>query len=259
MRDGGVRFARPITGAGNAPIDSAMLEAMRMLDSSRMLLPLLHSQLHDETPIILRVSADRAESPLKTSIRSAVPLAGLKVPLRLVTRELTQVRGTGNLHYPDDLRTQGIMGEVHLTFVVGDDGLYVDGSAIAERVDHVGFLAAVLAALPSMRFLPTVVEGCPVRTLVQQPFTFHSLPPNSGHEILSWPRRPVRWLYPSGAGLGCGTADSAGNPGCSPARAVGCTQTTERIFAASASGVNGFAMKSCVEAFTPLSTTSSSV
>jgi hypothetical protein len=180
VRDGSIRLASPLTGAGNGPIDRAMLDALRMLDSSRVLEPLATSLPNDETLVVLRMRLSPAASA-NAKPGDPIPLAGVKVPLRTITQELSQLRGYGNLHYPDDLRSLGITGQVDLTFVIGDDGVYEDGTAMADRVDHIDFLRASLTALPLMRFRPLEVEGCPVRTLVQQPFAF---------ALVSGPRKP---------------------------------------------------------------------
>src|SRR3954471_6157239 len=89
-----------------------------------------------------------------------------------VEKQVQQIPGTGNLRYPDMLRSANVEGEVLAQFVVDADGRYEAGSFKVLKSSHELFTQAVKNALPNMRFYPAEVGGQKVKQLVQQPFTF---------------------------------------------------------------------------------------
>ncbi|MEP6990452.1 MAG: M56 family metallopeptidase [bacterium] len=89
-----------------------------------------------------------------------------------VEKQASQVPGTGNLRYPDSLRTAKVSGEVLVQFVVDANGAYEPGSLKVLKSSHDLFTRAVALGLPNMRFYPAQVGGKAVRQLIQQPFTF---------------------------------------------------------------------------------------
>lgn len=74
--------------------------------------------------------------------------------------------------YPETLRSAGIEGEVDAEFVVDTTGRVEPGSLQIKKATNDLFKAAVVSALPKMRFFPAEVGGKKVKQLVQQPFTF---------------------------------------------------------------------------------------
>ena len=91
---------------------------------------------------------------------------------RTLNKEARQIPGTGNLRYPDMLRSANVEGEVLAQLVVGANGEVLPGSLKVLRSSHQLFTDAVRAALPSMRFEPAEVEGKKVRQMITRPFTF---------------------------------------------------------------------------------------
>ena len=89
-----------------------------------------------------------------------------------VEKQVQQIPGTGNLRYPDMLRSSNVEGEVLAQFVVDTSGRYESGSFKVLKSSHEQFTSAVRNALPNMRFYPAEVGGRKVKQLVQQPFTF---------------------------------------------------------------------------------------
>jgi protein TonB len=89
-----------------------------------------------------------------------------------VEKQVQQVPGTGNLRYPDMLRSANVEGEVLAQFVVDTTGRFEAGSFKVLKSSHDLFTSAVRSALPNMRFYPAEVGGRKVKQLVQQPFTF---------------------------------------------------------------------------------------
>jgi protein TonB len=89
-----------------------------------------------------------------------------------VEKQVQQVPGTGNMRYPEMLKSANIEGEVLAQFVVDETGHYEPGTFKVLKSSHDLFTAAVKNALPNMKFYPAEVGGRKVKQLVQQPFTF---------------------------------------------------------------------------------------
>ena len=89
-----------------------------------------------------------------------------------VEKQVQQIPGSGNLRYPDMLRSANVEGEVLAQFVVDTSGKYESGSFKVLKSSHDLFTAAEKNSLPTMRFYPAEVGGRKVKQLVQQPFTF---------------------------------------------------------------------------------------
>jgi protein TonB len=89
-----------------------------------------------------------------------------------VEKQVQQIPGTGNMRYPDMLKSANIEGEVLAQFVVDETGRYEPGTFKVLKSSHDLFTAAVRNALPNMKFYPAEVGGRKVKQLVQQPFTF---------------------------------------------------------------------------------------
>jgi len=89
-----------------------------------------------------------------------------------VEKQAQQIPRTGNLRYPDLLRSANVEGEVLAQFVVDASGQYEPGSFKVLKSSHDLFTQAVKTAIPSMSFYPAEIGGKKVRQLVQQPFTF---------------------------------------------------------------------------------------
>lgn len=95
----------------------------------------------------------------------------------IVTRSddhpVMQVPGGAQPRYPDILKKAGLGGAVLVAFVVNADGSVDTTTAKFIHVTHALFRDAIIAALPHMQFRPAVVNGQPVRQLVQAPYIFN--------------------------------------------------------------------------------------
>lgn len=89
-----------------------------------------------------------------------------------VEKQVQQIPGTGNLRYPDMLRSANVEGEVLAQFVVDENGRFEPGTFKVIKSSHDLFTQAVKNALPNMRFYAAEIGGRKVKQLVQQPFTF---------------------------------------------------------------------------------------
>jgi hypothetical protein len=81
--------------------------------------------------------------------------------------------------YPDSLWTARVPGRVVAEFVVGEDGRIEPGTLTIASATHPYFASAVRSALEGAVFRPAVLQGNPVRQLVQLPFVFSSQVPDS--------------------------------------------------------------------------------
>jgi TonB family protein len=74
--------------------------------------------------------------------------------------------------YPDSLYSAGVAGRVVAEFIVGEDGRIEDGSISIASATHPDFATSVQSALDGVIFRPAILDGKPVRQVVQLPFTF---------------------------------------------------------------------------------------
>ena len=96
-----------------------------------------------------------------------------------VTKQVQQIPGGANIRYPDELRAARVQGEVLAQFIIDANGQFVPGSFNVLRSSHALFTQAVSSAIPTMKFSPAEIGGTKVKQLVQQPFTFSVLTPDS--------------------------------------------------------------------------------
>ena len=74
--------------------------------------------------------------------------------------------------YPDSLWTAAVPGRAVAEFIVGEDGRVEAGTVNIASATHPYFAAAARTALDHAVFNPALVNGKPVRQLVQLPFHF---------------------------------------------------------------------------------------
>jgi len=100
------------------------------------------------------------------------PGAGELLTEMLVDRPARLAQGSRTPRYPDQLRRDGITGEVRANFVVDSTGRVEPGSVRILDSAHPLFERAVRDALVAMRFVPAEARGRTVRQLVEQSFLF---------------------------------------------------------------------------------------
>lgn len=74
----------------------------------------------------------------------------------------------GSQVYPPEYRTSGASGFVVTHFVIGPDGLVVQGSIQVDRASHDGFIPSATQMLEESRFSPALIAGQPVPVCVYQ-------------------------------------------------------------------------------------------
>jgi TonB family protein len=79
--------------------------------------------------------------------------------------------------YPDSLWTAAVPGRAVAEFIVGEDGRVEAGTVSIASATHPYFAAAVRTALDHAVFNPAMLNGKPVRQLVQLPFHFEPRKP----------------------------------------------------------------------------------
>jgi TonB family protein len=80
---------------------------------------------------------------------------------------------SGLLRYPDDLRQNGVQGEVIVHFVVDSTGRVIPPTVQIVRSTHQGFADAVQLFLRSVEHEPARLDHRPVCALMRDwPFTF---------------------------------------------------------------------------------------
>lgn len=93
-----------------------------------------------------------------------------------VDSTVMRVAGSDAPAYPPALLEQSIEGAVFMRYVVDTLGMADASSFEVVRSSHPAFTAAVLAALPGMRFRPATIASRRVRQLVEQEFAFRIQP-----------------------------------------------------------------------------------
>lgn len=129
------------------------------------------------------------------------PVAGDRAPQKATVKPEPQAEGNGALAttlftedqvdsaatrdpnsagpaYPDELREQGVQGEVVVEFAVDTTGHADPGSFEVVQASHPLFAQAVRDALPRMLFTPAVAHGQRVRQLVRLPMKFRLVVPD---------------------------------------------------------------------------------
>lgn len=89
-----------------------------------------------------------------------------------VEQPVTAAPGSPGPKFPESLRTAGKSGQVLAMFVVNEEGVAETKTLKIFRSDDSLLTAAVVAALPAMRFVPARIGDKVVKQLVQQPFMF---------------------------------------------------------------------------------------
>ncbi|HEX8851612.1 MAG TPA: energy transducer TonB [Gemmatimonadaceae bacterium] len=74
--------------------------------------------------------------------------------------------------YPFEMQREGVDGRVVFDFVVRADGTIAPETFTLASATGRQFVQSALRTFNEARFVPATVEGCPVPTIVEQPFSF---------------------------------------------------------------------------------------
>jgi hypothetical protein len=178
-RDGHLVHARPVAHGPPLRFDSALVAAIAALDTSGLLPPPPNDAtwFDGDTAVLSVLVAAKSVRRIPGRVYPedltwSEPLLRLRVPIHRIEREVRRISGS-DPYYPENLARAAMTGKVVAQFVVEIDGS-VDASTIhvlapAPRVE---FVKATVDAITRSRFVPMMVAGCPVRTLIEQPFVF---------------------------------------------------------------------------------------
>lgn len=166
-REGQARRVRLASLSDALELNPALLDAASRADSAGALGPLPDYVGRDS--LVMRVRL--GQRPPRGA--TALPLVAMTIPYVRLDRPASQIPRTGQApEYPEIARSQGIEETVLAQFVVTEAGRADMSSVRFLRVGYRDFAEAVLRALPTFRFKPAEVGGCPVPQVVQVPFKF---------------------------------------------------------------------------------------
>ena len=178
-RDGRLLNSRAVGGATTPDFDRAMLAALAALDTSGLLPkpPAGATWFTGDVAEIVVLVTPRpvSRAPGKTyptDTMPAVPLLSFRTPIERLDGSVRRAHGPVP-KYPPDMEAQGTEAKVMLQFVVDANGK-ADMSTlqVLAPVPPIDFVRSAVASVTDTHFKPMTIRGCPVRSLVQQPFLF---------------------------------------------------------------------------------------
>ena len=174
-RDGHFSRVRTVGGTRDSAVDVAIIRAIEQLGASEAVPPPDLAEGADSVDLRFTVTPGTF-SHLPDTLRAAgpgvTPLLKLRVAMRRVTSDVSQMPGNRAPSYPPDLRAAGVQGSTLFEFVVDATGHADVATVQILRPAAPQFLQAALDDLPNLRFQPLQVQGCPAPVLVQMPFNF---------------------------------------------------------------------------------------
>lgn len=178
-RDGHLVHARS-RAAGHTPLfDSLFVQAIVSLDTSNLLPPPPNGApwfADDTARLSVLVTANSVRRVpgrvYPEDLTWSEPLLRLRVPVYRIQRAVQRISGP-DPRYPDNLAREAVTGKVVVQFVVDYNGaIDMETVHVMAPVPRIEFVHAALDALRHSRFSPMIVAGCPVSTLIEQPFVF---------------------------------------------------------------------------------------
>ena len=178
-RDGHLVNARTLVAGHGRQFDSALVAAIVAFDTSGLLPPPPAAAkwfVGDTAALEVLIGASSVRRipgrVYQEDLTWSEPLLRLRVPVHRIERGVVKISGP-DPDYPPSLVLEPTTAKVVLQFIVEVDGMVdettVHALAPAPRWE---FVQSTLDALRRTRFLPMIVAGCPVRTLIEQPFVF---------------------------------------------------------------------------------------
>jgi TonB family protein len=178
-RDGHLVHVRAMADGPEQGFDKAVVEALAALDTSGLLPPppndasWFSGDTAELSVLVAAKSVRRVPGRVyPEDLTWSEPLLRLRVPVHRIEREASRISGP-DPSYPENLAREATTGKVVMQFVVDIDGS-VDMASIhvLAPVPRIEFVNATFDAVRRSRFSPMIVAGCPVRTLIEQPFVF---------------------------------------------------------------------------------------
>jgi TonB family protein len=178
-RDGHLVHVRAMGDRAERGFDKALIAALAALDTSGLLPPPPNGATWfsgDTAALSVLVAAKSVRRVpgrvYPEDLTWSEPLLRLRVPVHRIEREVRRISGPDPF-YPENLAREATTGKVVVQFVVDIDGSVDMASVhVLAPVPRMEFVNATLDAIRRSRFSPMIVAGCPVRTLIEQPFIF---------------------------------------------------------------------------------------
>ncbi len=167
LRDGSVRQVHLSRSSYVPALDSSVLQAVRAAGAEYAFAPFDSSMTGASEMLTAEVAFG-----LEDSLRAGIDAALMRRPRHHAMR-LPQVIEPQRLPRFGNARAAGSMlGFVDMSFAVSESGRVLPGTVEFTRVTTRTLARAVLEVLPSWRFAPATIAGCPVPALVSQSFSF---------------------------------------------------------------------------------------
>ena len=183
-RDGHLTNVSAIGGSASRAFGEAMVRAIQMLsDSSLLIPPAAPDVVFKGDSLALRfVVGPDLTSPVSKPVtrppaRGDTPLLLVRVPTRRATQSPSPEAGRQPPKYPASMRQARVAGKTVIEFVIDENGKADLSTIDVVQTPSTDFVAEILAVLPSHRFKPLLVDGCPVPVVVTEPFEFRLNPP----------------------------------------------------------------------------------
>ncbi len=158
----------------NPAVDSALLRAIHDGAAAPGAPPFPERARGDAATLRVRLWSFRTKGP---PTERGGALFRYRSPLFRIVQEARPLPGLAPPRYPEEDRRAGKEGMVDMIFVIGVDGVPVEGTILVERATNLPFVARTVEAIRSYRYSPARVAGCPVAILAFQPFDFRLVPP----------------------------------------------------------------------------------
>lgn len=167
VRDGTVRKVR-VTRTSHVPaLDSAVLRALQIAGAQSAFAPFGPGDPGHELRLVLEVAFG-----LEDSTRAGIDAAVMTLP-RYGPMTLPAVIEPQRLPRFANARAAGSrLGHVNMSFAISSAGVVVPGTVDFSKVTTPTLARALLDVLPSWKFVPASIGGCPVPSLVTQSFSF---------------------------------------------------------------------------------------
>ena len=123
-----------------------------------------------------RTGDDMGNDATTQADHPAGPNADSVYSILTVEESATRAQGSAAPAYPAELLSANVEGSVTARYIVDTTGHADPASIQIVRETHPGFAKSVREAIPGMRFTPGMVQGQPVRQVVEQSFEFRVTP-----------------------------------------------------------------------------------
>ena len=174
-RSGHLHHLVLITSSLSPAIDRSVWETLLRLDSAGMLPLRLNGPHSLDVELELETGGTKADSEFHahgTATRAILPWLEVRLPAWSRSRGPQPGKGGAVPFYPEVARRAGVEDSVTIRFVIDPTGHYAAGSGEVEGGHYREFAQSINDWLPKRHFVAGTIAGCPVNSLVFEPFIF---------------------------------------------------------------------------------------